>query len=811
MKDLRFALRMLVKQPGFTAIAVLTLALGIGANTTIFSVINSVLLRPLPYPDAERIVVLSEADNTGQGAPFSIALPDYLDWRRDSTVFENLALAHRETASLSDIPGRTPEQIPVAFVTANFFKVIGINPQLGRTFTDEEDKAGGPSVAVISDGMWQRVFQRDPGVIGRTVNFQNRPATIIGVMPPQMDAPSPQPDVWFTLMLRAANPAWSNRAIHPMLFGWARLKSGVTLGRARAEMKAITARIEETHPDTNKNVTAQLTPLLESLVGEYRLNLTLLLAAVALVLLIACANLANLFAARGAARGREFAIRAAVGASRAQIIRQLLIESLAIAYIGGLLGFLFALWSRDALIALSPQNLSRFQQLHFDARVLTFALLLTSLTSVLFGLWPAWQASRTDVQLALKAGAHGSSETKSTRRTRDWLVIGDVALTLVLLSSAGLVLKSFARLQSLSLGFEPRHLITARIDLPWRSYPEAAKVVTFTDAVRSKITALPGVEKVAFSANPPLLAGWQVGFTREGVPVPPPSEQDNAESEVVTGDYLGALQATLVRGRVFNEHDTKNAPLVAMIDQSLAEKYFKGEDPIGKRLLSAPDGSGNGDENHWFQIIGVVAPMKFYGASPTPPLSVIYFSLAQMHRTTLVLLVRAHQDAVTLEKSIRDIVGSIDSRQPVYDVRDMADRVAQTWATQRLLTFLLSAFAALALLLATLGLFGVLSYNAVNRLREIALRLVLGATPAQIRGLIFGHGLRLLITGCVLGVIGVIASATVLRSVLFQVSPSEPTIYLFVAAILSFATALACWWPAHRASSVDPVVALHSE
>ncbi len=808
LADFRFALRALAKQPAFTIIAVLTLALAIGANTTIFSVINNVLLSPLPYPQADRLVVLQEADKTGQSAPFSISLPNYLDWRHDNTVFENLALTHRETASLSEIPGQIPEQIPIAFVTANLFRVIGIAPELGRTFTQDEDKAGAPFLAVISHRLWQRVFQSDRGVIGRAMNLQGRPATIVGVMPPEMDVPS-KPEVWLSLMRRAANPAWVKREIHPMLFAWARLKPGVSLEQARSEMKAIASRIEQAHPDTNKDATAQVTLLLESLVGKYRQNLILLFAAVGLVLLIACANLANLFAARGAARAREIAVRAAVGASRGQIIQQLLIESFVIALLGGAIGLLIAFWGRDLLAVLAPRDVARFESIHFNVPVLAFTLVLTSLTSILFGLWPAWQSSRADIQLALKAGAHGSSDTKATRRTRDWLVIGDVALTLVLLSSAGLVLKSFARLQSLSLGFQPRNLTTARVDLPFRSYTDPARVTKFTDAVTAKLSALPGVEKVAFGANPPLLAGWQIGFVPEGVPIPPPSEQPNAESEVVTGDYLGALGATLVRGRAFNERDTKDSPLVVMVDQTLAEKFFPGQSPIGKRITSDPDGDGN--QYRWYEIVGVVAPMKFYGAEPTPPLPVIYFPLAQMYRTNLVLLVRSPQSASALARQISETVASVDSRQPVYDVRSMSDRVGQTWATQRLLTFLLSVFAGLALLLATIGLYGVLSYNAIRRLREVALRLALGATPAQIRGLIFGHGLRLLLAGCVVGLAGAIISASALRSVLFEISPAQPLIYLLVAVVLTLATAIACWFPAQRAIRVDPIETLRAE
>src|ERR1700736_4873277 len=449
-QDLRFAVRILMKRPGFTLIAAVTLALGIGANTAIFSIVNAVLLRPLPYPDADRILFLAEADKTnpGQGT-FSVSLPDYEDWRRDSTVFEHLALSRTESASLSDIQGRNPEQITSALVTANFFQVIGLPAKVGRTFTEAEDKVGGPLLVVISDRLWQRVFQGDPGIIGKAVTLQSQPATVIGVMPPEMTSPQ-DVDAWFPMMRRTNNDAWVKREIHPWLFVWGRLKQTATLEQARAEMKAITGRIEQAHPDTNTNVTASVMPLIENMVGKYRLNLPLLLGAVGLVLLIACANLANLFAARSAARMREFAIRSAIGARRTQIIRQLLIESMVIAVLGGLLGFLFAFWSHDILRLLAPQNLSRFHEVTFGGPVLLFTLLLSCLTIAVFGLWPAWHTPRGDAQLALKSGT--VSDSVSARRTRDWLVIADLALTLVLLTSAGLVLKSFARLHGVGLG-----------------------------------------------------------------------------------------------------------------------------------------------------------------------------------------------------------------------------------------------------------------------------------------------------------------------------------------------------------------------
>src|SRR5438874_6626049 len=509
MNYLRFAVRQLIKSPGFTVVAVVTLALGIGANTAIFSIVNAVLLRPLPYPDADRIMVLNES--SGPGQDYSVALPDYFDWRNDNTVFEHLAATHKESRNLSGIPGREPERVSCASVTRNFFNIIGLPPEIGRTFSEDEDKVGAPPVVVISDRLWQRAFNRDPSVLGRSINLHDQNFTVIGVMPPQMRSPQ-ESDAWFSMMRRSNNPAWMDRSRHPMIFVWGKLKAGVTVDQARTEMKGIAARLEKTYPDTNTRVHAVVTPLLENLVGKYRTNLGLLLGAVGLVLLIACANLANLFAARGAARARDLAIHAAVGATRWQISRQLLVESFVIALIGGALGFCMAVWVRDALIALSPGDVSRFQQISFDLPVLGFTFLIASLTTILFGLWPAWQASHADVQLALKAGSSGSGDPPSAKRARDWLVISEIALTLTLLVAAGLVLKSFSRLQSLSLGYEPRALFTARLELPWKTYSNREKIGTFTTALLDKVGALPGIQSAGVGSNAPLMGGWQTGF-----------------------------------------------------------------------------------------------------------------------------------------------------------------------------------------------------------------------------------------------------------------------------------------------------------
>ncbi len=804
MNDLRFAFRQLRKSPGFTFVAVLTLALGIGANTAIFSVINAVLLQPLPYPNADRIMALSEFSG---GTSSSVAFPDYVDWRRDNTVFEHLAVTRRESRNLSGIQGREPERVGAAYVTANFFNVIGLAPEFGRVFTDEEDKVGGPALAVISDRLWQRAFQKDPAVLGRSLSFHNQLYTVVGVMPPAMTSPQ-ETDVWFPIMRRTNNPGWLNRANHPMMFVWGRLKPGVTMQQARTEMKALAARLEKQYPETNAGQSAVVMPLLENLVGDYQKNLALLLGAVTLVLLIACANLANLFAARGAGRAREFAIRSAIGATRAQIIRQLLIESLIVAVLGGALGFMIALWGRDMLVALGPQGVERFHHVPFDARVLGFTFLLACLTSVDFGLWPAWHASRADVQLALKAGGHGSSDSRASRRTRDLLIVGEIALTLVLLSSAGLVLKSFARIQALSLGFEPKGLLTARIDLPFNIYLAPEKIAPFTHTLLEKIRALPGVERAALGANPPLLGGWQIPFWKKGEKLSA-AQKPSSECEVISPEYFATLRTPLLRGRALNERDTKNAPFVVVIDQTFADQVFPGQDPIGKQLMMEPFDEGEGGA--LFQIVGVVARMKFNGFDDAAPLPVACFSLDQVKRTNQVLFVRAGSRAKALEKTVREVVSSVDPAQPVFDVRTMQERVEETWATHRLLTFLLTIFALLALGLATVGLYGVIAYTSLRRLREIGVRIALGAQRLQIQNLILSHGMKLLAVGVVFGIAGALAVSHLLRSILFQVQPADLGIFFGVGAILSLATFLASWLPAWRASHVDPVITLRAE
>jgi putative ABC transport system permease protein len=497
-----------------------------------------------------------------------------------------------------------------------------------------------------------------------------------------------------------------------------------------------------------------------------------------------------------------------LGAGRGQIIRQLLVESMLIALLGGVLGFLIAFWGRDAVVALSPAGVPRLQEVRLDGWVLAFTLGLTLLTNFLFGLWPARLSANADLQLALKSGAHGSSDSLGARRTRNWLVVGEIALTLVLLISAALVLKSFARAQSLSLGFEPRGLVTANLDLPYLIYRTPDQIADFSDKLLEKVRALPGVTDAAVNSSPPLSSRWQTGFLREGTPEPPPERQLSADTEIVSGTYFATMRASLVRGRVFNERDTSTSPSVTIIDQFLADKIFPGEDPIGKRLRMDP---GDTDKTQMWEIVGVVGRIKARAFDDIDTLPVVYFPQRQVERTNYTLLIRTNVPAGSLERTIRETVASVDPAQPVYEVRTMFDRVQETWAHSRFMSFLLIIFAGLALTLSMVGLYGVLAFTALRRLREIGVRLALGASRSHIHGLILGQGVRLLGVGLVIGLAGALAFSRVLGSFLFEVKAIDPAIYAIVSILLAVAAILACWIPARRASRVDPIVTLRAE
>ena len=804
MKNLRLAFRQLRKSPGFTAVAVLTLALGIGANTAIFSVVNAVLLRPLPYPEPDRLIVFNQTARTMPN--ISVSFPDYQDYRRDSTVFEHLGASRFQSYSLTGLEGREAEQIQGATVTASFFKAIGLEPQIGRAFSEEEDRVGGPRLVVLSDKLWQRLFQRDRAVLGKSLIFGGQPYTVVGVMPPQMFSPS-EVEAWFPLMPLTDAQDYQSRANHPGLTGWGRMKPGVTVEMAQAELTTIAQRLEQEHPKSNKGIGVRVQALLENQVGEYRSSLTLLLCAVGVVLLIACANLANLLAARGAARAREFAIRTAIGATRWQIVRQLLLESFVLAVLGGLLGIFLAAWGRDLLVALTPPDTLRFQETRLDVWVLLFSGTLAIATSLLFGLWPAWQSSRADAQSALKAGAHGSSDAPAARRSRELLIISEIALTLVLLSAAALVLKSFANSASAKLGYEPEGLATAQFVLGGPEYSDDAKILAFSTNLLEKLRSLPGVEHAAMASTPPLMTGWQTVFKPEGLPESEATVPLNIEMSIIMGDYFAALQTPLLRGRTFTPRDTKDAPPVMIIDQATAEKYFPGQDPIGKRIQLSTGSEGS----KMREIVGIVPRLKVYGFEETTPLPQGYVPQTQVPSDGMVLLLRTSTPIQALERSLRQAVASVDPTQPVFDLRSMQDRVEETWATPKLMAFLLGTFAGLALLLAIVGIYGVMAYNGQRRTREIGVRLALGARRRQIVQMMLNQGMRMLGIGLLIGFGGALAASRVLRSLLFEVSATDPAIYIGVCAVLAVAAVVACWIPARRAARVNPMITLRAE
>ena len=639
------------------------------------------------------------------------------------------------------------------------------------------------------------------------MNFGNQPYTVIGVMPPEMFSPRTV-EVWFPIMRRTDDVAWQTRDNHPGLFGWGRLKKGVTLEKAQAQLKQVAARLSKQYPDSNASVGVTATPLLENQVGDYRASLTLLLGAVALVLLIACANLANLLAARGAARAREFAIRAAVGASRWQIIRQLLIESVVLALLGGALGLCFAAWGRDLLVALSPPGVPRFEGLALNGWVLVFTLALSCASSLLFGLWPAWHTSRADIQLALKSGGYGSSEAPGARRSRDLLVIAEVAVTLMLLSAAGLVLKSFANARGLGLGFDPHLLLSARVDLPEPTYSDANKLLNFSAALQEKLSALPGVENAALASNPPLMTGWQTSFLPEGAPEPKPGQLPSAEMAVVTPNYFQTLKTPLLRGRTFEAHDTKGVAPVMIVDQLMADRYFPGQTAVGKRIRMS---TGEKGAREYRTIVGVVPHLKVYGFEEVTTLPQAYLPMTQQPQTGLVVLLRTSLPPKSFEKPVREIVAALDPAQPAFEFKTMQERVEETWATPRLMSFLLVCFALLALTLAVVGLYGVMAFHGLHRMREIGVRLALGAMPSQIRAMMLRQGMRLLGGGLVLGFVGAFLASRVIQSLLFSVSANDPLIYGTVTFVLACAALLACWIPARRASRVNPMITLRAE
>jgi len=793
-QDLRFGVRMLLKKPGFTLIAIITLALGIGANTAIFSVVNAVLLQPLPYAEPERIVRIY--GRFSQGNQAATSPPDFLDYRAQNRTFEEFAALMSSSFNLTG--GAEPERIAGADVTTNYFQAIGIKPVQGRTFSPEEEQEGRAQVAVISEGLWQRRFGGAADVIGKTLMLDGQSHTIVGVAP-NAGRIAEETDVWRPLTFD--RPNMKIRRFH-FLRAFGRLKPGVTLQQAQADVDAIAIGLEKQYPESNTSWRLRMVPLRDELLGDVRTPLYVLLGAVAFVLLIACANVANLLLARAASRQKEIAIRSAMGAGRCRIVRQLLTESILLSIAGGAVGLLLAVWGTEALVTLAANSIPRASGIGVDNRVLGFTMLLSLLTGVVFGLVPAMQAARPDFNESLKDGGKGTGTGERNSRTRSVLVVAEIALALVLLVGAGLLILSFQRLQQVDPGFDPHHVLTMRLFLPESKYGEPGQSRIFNEQLLQRVAALPGVQAVGTTTQLPMRGGGDTYFKIEGRPFQGPNQQVTALNPAISHEYLRAMGIPLVKGRAFTEQETKETPHVVIINEAFARTHFPDEDPLGKRLI-IDDGQPLPCE-----IIGVARDIRQFSlareSSPT-----MYMPSIETARATLV--VRTAGDPLALTSVVRAAVQSVDKDQPVANIRSMEEILSASVAQPRFRTLLLGVFAAVALGLAAIGIYGVMSYTVVQRTHEIGIRMALGAQGSDVIRLVVTRGMALALGGVVVGIGTALALTRLLTGLLFNISATDPLTFVMIALLLTAVAFVACWIPARRATKVDPMVALRCE
>jgi putative ABC transport system permease protein len=795
LQDLRYGARMLLKQPVFTLIAVLTLGLGIGANTAIFSLVNAVLLRPLPFAEPERLVWTWGEFSGGNRA--STSPPDFLDYRAQNRSFEELAAM---TFSSFNLTGAgEPERVTGSAVTANFFQALGVKLVQGRGFFPEEERSSPALVAVIGQGLWQRRFGGDPQIIGKTIALDGRNHTVVGVAPDATRVLQ-EAEIWTPLTFD--DPEMKVRRFH-FLRAVGRVKQGVTLQQAQADIDAVAAGLERLYPESNKDWRLRLVPVREYLVGETRRPLYVLLGAVGLVLLIACANVANLMLAQAARRQKEAALRHALGASRMRLIRQLLTESALLSVIAGALGLLLALWGADLLMALAQDSIPTVGEIALDNRVLGFTLLVSLLTGMVFGLAPALQSSRPDLNETLKEGGKGGGSSSRLGRARDALIVVEVAMALVLLVGAGLLIKSFRRLQEVDPGFDPRNLLTMRLFLPQSKYAEPQQRQAFFEQVLRRVESLPGVQAVGASTWIPTLGGGDTYFTIEGKPFPDPNRKVTAFNPMVSHDYLRAMKIPLIKGRHFTEPETKEEKSkTVIINEAFARAYFADDEPLGKRLIV------DMGEPWTCEIVGVARDTTQFafdvGAYP-----MMY--LPSVRARVAAVVVRASGDPLALTASVRAAVREVDRDLPIANVRSMDQILSNMTGDSRFRTLLLGVFAAVALLLASVGIYGVISYSVAQRTREIGIRIALGAQGRNVLGLVLGHGMKLALIGVCVGIAGALALTRVLSILLFNVSATDPLTFAGVATLLALVALLACYVPARRAMKVDPMVALRCE
>ncbi len=805
IQDLRFGLRMLLKHKGATTIAILTLSLGIGANTAIFSVVNAVLLRPLPFAEPERLVWFGAW--VGNDKEQGVTPADYLDYREQSRSFTQFAASVLDGFPMNLSGGGDPEPVMGVNVTANYMDVFGVKPALGRIFAAEEgpegnNTEGGDQVVVLSHALWQRRFGGNPAVINQKITIDNRIVTVIGVMPPQFQYP---PGVEFWLPFRfPASPqdAYRSREVR-LLRPVARLKPGVTMAEAKAEVEIIARRLQSLYPRTNANKSLFLTPLQERLIGNVRLTLLTLLGAVGCVLLIACANVANLLLARASARGREIAVRSALGASRGRVVRQLLTESLALASIGASGGMLLAKGGMKLLVAISADYLPRADEVRIDATVFGFTLAVAFLTGLLFGLAPALQSARLDLTEALKEGGRGAGSGARRHRTLNLLVVGEVALAMVLLIGAGLLINSFVRLQQVGRGFDEKNLLTAQIRIP-NPFAQPEKKQQFFEQLQRRLAALPGVEAVGMITELPLanqIAHFK--FKIEGRPEPDPGQTPVADIRNVNHDYFRAMRIPLRTGRYFTEADVSGNTKVVVISDELARLYFAGEDPVGRRLLRNRLG-----KEEALEIIGVVGDVRHRGLD-VGFRQTVYAPSLTIGFTNLVI--RTTNDPVSLAAAVRREVAAIDPNQPVANIKTMERWASESVAQPRFRTALLGMFSAAALLLAIVGIYGVMSYAVSQRVHELGVRMALGARAGDVLRLVIKKGMTLAGAGVAIGLAAALALTWLIKDLLFGVEATDPATFATIALLLTGVAFVACYLPARRATKVDPMVALRQD
>ena len=799
-QDLKHGIRMLRRTPGFTLVALVVFALGIGANAAIFSVVHAVLLQPLPYPDASRLVRVWHTPPQ-EGFPgvktFAVSNANYLDWEAQNHVFEKMALIH--FASLNWAGEGEPQAIPAARVTENFFSALGASPALGRTLTPDDFRPGAEPVIVLGDALWRTRFGSDPRAVGREIRLNDRMVRVVGVMRPADRLPD-FASAWVPFVMDAQERAV--RVNHNCLTV-ARLKPGITLAAAQSEMNVISDRLAKQYPEDDAGWGALVVPLRDDLVGDVRPLLLVLLGAVGFVLLIACANVGNLMLARTLARRREIAVRAALGASRRRLLGQLIVESLLLSVAGGALGLALASFGLPPLVALLADRLPRAAEIRLSVPVLAFTTLVSAVTGVLAGIAPAWSAMRADLALALQQGGTRGG-TEAGRRARGLLVVAEVALALVLLTGAGLLVRSLWLLNRVDPGFDPRGVVRVAVMLPEARYGDGGKRTAFFHALLERTRALPGVEAVGATTSLPLngASNWPVAL--EGRPAPPVSQQPNVMAQVVAGDYFRALRVPLKRGRLFDAHDDADAPGVVIVSEAMARRFWPGEDAIGKRLTTAffPEKTR--------EVVGIVGNVKLRGLEVQEPVSAMYVPLEQIPAPGMELVIRTRTPGATLTAATA-AVRAIDPEQPVIQSGLLDEVVAASLSQQRFGVQLLGGFAALALVLAAVGIASVLAYSVRRRRREIGIRIALGARMETVLGMIVLQGMRTTLVGVAIGLVGALALARLLRALLYGIGPADPATLAAVVLVLCLVALAACLVPALRAGRIDPLRVLRED